>query len=227
MEPLLLLHGALGSSAQLAPLHQLLNEHFDVHALDFPGHGGSPLPKDFTVPSFAHYVQQYCADKNLQQVSIFGYSMGGYVALYQALQAPQLVRRIVTLATKFHWDEATAAREVKMLQPDLIEQKVPQFARALQERHAPTDWKDVLHHTAGLLTALGQQPLLTPENYQQLSLPCLLMLGDRDKMVSLEETVAVYQQLPQGQLAVLPNTLHPLDAVQPERLSWMIRQALL
>jgi hypothetical protein len=45
--------------------------------------------------------------------------------------------------------------------------------------------------------------------------------------VSLKETVAVYQQLPQGQLAVLPNTPHPLDAVQPERLSWMIRQALL
>lgn len=226
MEPLILLHGALGSSAQLASLRQLLSEHFEVHALDFPGHGGTPLPGQFSIPSFAHYVQQYCADKHLQQVSIFGYSMGGYVALYLALQAPQLVRCIVTLATKFQWDEATAAREVKMLQPDLIEQKVPQFARALQERHAPTDWKEVLHRTAGLLTGLGQQPLLTPDNYPQLSLPCILMLGDRDKMVSLEETVAVYQQLPQGQLAVLPNTPHPLDAVSTERLAWMIRQAL-
>jgi pimeloyl-ACP methyl ester carboxylesterase len=226
MEPLILLHGALGSSAQMAPLRQLLSQHYEVHALDFPGHGGTPLPEHFSIPLFARSVQQYCEEKNLSQVSIFGYSMGGYVALYLALQAPQLVRRIITLATKLHWDEPTAAKEVKMLQPELIEQKVPQFARALEERHAPTAWKDVLQRTAGLLTSLGESPLLTPEYYKQVSCPCLLMLGDRDKMVSLEETVAVYHQLPQGQLAVLPNTPHPLDAVAPDHLSYMIRQAL-
>jgi hypothetical protein len=45
-------------------------------------------------------------------------------------------------------------------------------------------------------------------------------------MVTLDETVAVYRQLPHGQLAVLPNTAHPLEAVSVDRLCWMIRQAL-
>src|SRR5215203_1275354 len=119
MEALILLHGALGSRAQLAPLDRLLSNHFDVHALDFPGHGGTPLPPHFSIPSLARSVQQYCEEKGLREVSVFGYSMGGYVALYLALQAPALVRRIITLATKFQWDVATAAREVKMLQPEL------------------------------------------------------------------------------------------------------------
>jgi pimeloyl-ACP methyl ester carboxylesterase len=227
MEPLILLHGALGSSAQLAPLAKLLSDHYEVHTLDLPGHGGTPLPGPFSIPFFAHYVQQYCQDNSLSRVPIFGYSMGGYVALYLARQASQSVSRVITLATKFHWDEATAAKEVKMMDPEVIQQKVPQFAQVLQLRHSPTNWKDLLQRTAQLLTGLGQQNVLTAADYQQVACPCLLMLGDRDKMVTLEETVAVYRQLPQGQLAVLPNTPHPLEAASAERLSWMIRQALL
>lgn len=226
MEPLILLHGALGSRTQLAALAEQLTPHYDVHPLDFPGHGGTPATEAFSIAYFARQVQQYCSDKNLHSVTIFGYSMGGYVALYLARQQPHLVTRVITLATKFHWDEATAAREVKMLQPDVIEQKVPQFAQALRERHAPTDWTEVLHQTAAMLQGLGQQNALALEDYKAITCPCLLMLGDRDKMVSLEETVAVYGQLPHGQLAVLPNTPHPLEAVSVDRLTWMIRQAM-
>ncbi len=52
--------------------------------------------------------------------------MGGYVALYLAKHHLQLVHKIFTLATKFHWDETVAANENKRLQPEGIEEKVPQ-----------------------------------------------------------------------------------------------------
>ena len=226
METLILLHGALGSRTQLTGLAEQLVPHYDLHALDFPGHGGTSATEAFSIPYFARYVQQYCSEKGLDRFTLFGYSMGGYVALYLARQQPHLVVRVITLATKFHWDEATAAREVKMLQPMVIEQKVPQFAKALRERHAPADWTEVLHQTAALLQGLGQQNALTLEDYQSITCPTLLMLGDRDKMVTLEETVAFYRQLPKGQLAVLPNTPHPLEAVAVDRLAWMIRKAM-
>lgn len=224
MEPLILLHGALGSRTQLGSLAEQLAQHYDVHVLNFPGHGGTPLPEQFSIPFFAQYVQQYCAQKGLTKVALFGYSMGGYVAFYLARHQPELVSRILTLATKFHWNESTAAKEVKMLQPEVIQQKVPQFAHTLQQRHQPADWKEVLRLTAHMLEGLGRQNVLSPDDYKAITCPCLIMLGDRDKMVTLEETVAVYQQLPQGQLAVLPNTPHPLEGVASDRLTWMIRQ---
>lgn len=226
MEPLILLHGALGSRTQLDALAEQLAQHYEVHALNFPGHGGTPLAEAFSIPYFARHVQQYCTDKALARVSIFGYSMGGYVALHLARQQPALVSRVITLATKFHWDEATAAKEVQMLQPDTIQQKVPQFARVLEERHQPADWKEVLRQTAHMLEGLGRQNALAPEDFKAITCPCLLMLGDRDKMVTLEETVAVYRQLPHGQLAVLPNTPHPLEGVATNRLAGMILQGL-
>lgn len=226
MEPLILLHGALGSRTQLGALAEQLAQHYEVHALNFPGHGGTPLPEGFSIPYFARHVQQYCTDKGLTQVSIFGYSMGGYVALHLARQQSALVGRVITLATKFHWDEATAAREAQMLQADTIQQKVPQFAAVLEERHQPSDWKEVLRQTARILEGLGRQNALAPEDFKAITCPCLLMLGDRDKMVTLEETVAVYRQLPHGQLAVLPNTPHPLEGVAADRLAGMILQGL-
>src|SRR5690606_9090336 len=143
-------------------------------------------PQDpFSISLFAADVLAYMDELQLQQVTIFGYSMGGYVALYLALQHPERVTKIVTLATKFHWDEATAAKEVQMLHAEKIEQKLPAFAESLKNRHAPNDWKDVLQRTADMLHSMGTQNPLPTEAYAGVQIPVLLLLGDRDKMVSL------------------------------------------
>jgi hypothetical protein len=39
------------------------------------------------------------------------------------------------------------------------------------------------------------------------------MVGDRDAIVTLEETAAAARSLPAGELAVLPNTAHPFEQV--------------
>ena len=55
--------------------------------------------------------------------------MGGYVALQLANKHPKYVQKIITLGTKFAWDKETAAKEVKMLNPEKIEEKIPAFAK--------------------------------------------------------------------------------------------------
>lgn len=225
MKPnLLLLHGALGSAETVQPLAGALNETLSVHTLDFAGHGGTDMPERFSIALFAEQVKTYCNLHGLQPVSIFGYSMGGYVGMYLARQHPELVQGVATLATKFHWDEATSAREVKMLQPDAMEQKVPQLAAQLQQRHAPNDWKELVRKTAKMLTSMGADNPLKPEDYTAIQTPVLIMLGDRDKMVSMEETINVYKSLPQAQLAILPATPHPLEKVDVDALAFLLKR---
>lgn len=224
MKDLLLLHGALGSGAQLAPLRQALSPYFTTHVLTFPGHGGTALPDAFSIPAFAGHVQQYCETNGLRRVQVFGYSMGGYVALQLARACPQLVERVATLATKFHWDEATAARETALLQPEAMEAKVPQLVKTLEQRHAPQNWKTVVQRTAALLTALGKDNLLKNEDYRALPLPVLVMLGDRDKMVGREETIAVFEALPAAELCLLPATRHPLEMVDTALLGFLLKR---
>lgn len=224
MQHLLLLHGAIGSSEQLRPLTQLLQPDFTVHLFDFPGHGGKELPAVFSIEIFAESVVGYLKENSIEKVSIFGYSMGGYVALYLAKHYPHLIEHVITLATKFHWNEAIAAKEIKMLQPEVIEYKLPAFAETLQLRHSPVDWKMVLNQTAEMLLNLGKNNMLKPEDYATILTPCLVMIGDRDKMVTLEETVTVYKELSAAQLAVLPSTPHPIEQVDETFLADHIRK---
>jgi pimeloyl-ACP methyl ester carboxylesterase len=82
MQHLILLHGALGHANQLHPLADLLKT-YHVHTLNFSGHGGTPMSNaSFSIPLFAEEVRQYIRQNNLGNVAIFGYSMGGYVAMY-------------------------------------------------------------------------------------------------------------------------------------------------
>lgn len=228
MEQVLLLHGAIGSKEQLETLKQKLAGSFIVHSLNFSGHGtdtdtGTP----FSIGLFASEVIAFLEKHSIKSIHIFGYSMGGYVAVYLAKHFPERTGKIITLATKFTWDEDIAAREVKMLNAAKIEEKLPDFAAALQQRHGPDNWKTVLEKTAAMLAAMGKDNPLKTVDYAGIQKPVLLLLGDRDKMVSLEETVEVYKNLPTAQLAVLPNTAHPVEVVNTDRLANEIRTFLL
>ena len=218
--PLLLLHGAVGASSQFDFLLPLLGERYEVHRLDFEGHGASPpRARPFRTEHFAENVAEYLDRNPIESVDIFGYSLGGYVALYLAHAQPQRVRRIATLGTKFDWNPEVAAREVRQLDPQKIREKVPQFARALEARHAAAGWENVLGRTREMMTALGEQRAVTPEILGGIPHRVRIGVGDRDSLVTLEESQAAYRSLPQGELEVLPGTPHPLEKIPPARLA--------
>ena len=225
MKPsLLILHGAIGASRQLNAIATKLSASYEVHLFDFPGHGGKVLPTTpFSIKLFADAVLEYIQEHQLQELRVFGYSMGGYVAMYLAKHHPQLVTKIVTLGTKFHWDETTAAKEIKMLDANVISEKVPAFAHALADMHAPNDWKEVLQRTASMLKAMGQDNPLKLDDYKEIKTTSLVMLGDRDKMVTFDETLNTYKALPNAQMAVLPGTPHPVEQVDPSLVAYFLQ----
>lgn len=224
MKDLILLHGAIGSSAQLAELRDKLSPYYKIHVFDFPGHGGRKIDTPFSIQDFAATVEQYITENKLAAAPVFGYSMGGYVALWLAASKPGLISRIATLATKFDWTGEVAAREIRMLQPEVIEQKLPAFADTLRERHLPGDWKQVLTSTATMMEELGRINPLDASALASVDIPVLVLLGDRDKMVSVEETLQAFRRLPQSQLGILPATPHPIEQVDTDLLSAHLRK---
>jgi pimeloyl-ACP methyl ester carboxylesterase len=219
MTPILLLHGALGSELQLEPLGQeLTNKGRDVYTMNFSGHGKSPLAPSFGIEQFANDVLTFLDGNKLKTVQIFGYSMGGYVAVWLALNYPGKVEGIVTLGTKFDWDPDSARKEVAKLNPEKIEEKIPGFARILQQRHSPELWKKLLNETSAMMTKLGDRPLLHEENLKTLQLPVTICLGDRDDMADRSFSEQVANILPDGKFVLFENTAHPIEKVQIERL---------
>lgn len=224
MKPLLLLHGALGAADMFDALKAALSEQYAVHTLDFSGHGQrESMSAPFSISLFAQDVINYLDAHKLDKISIFGYSMGGYVAAYLARFSPERVDRIMTLATKWQWDEAIAAKETGMLDTEKIAAKVPQLVATLEKRHVGKDWKDLVGKTAAMLQEMGKDNPLKESDYTAIPHPVTILLGDRDKMVGLQETVATYQSLSKGQMGMLPGTAHPFEQVDTSLLAQLIK----
>jgi len=210
---LLLLHGALGSKAQLSDLKNKLKDQYSVFNLNFDGHGGRTCNQEFSIELFSNNVIQFLEQNSIQKVSIFGYSMGGYVALKTALNLPNKVDQIITLGTKFDWSLESAKREIKMLDPNKVQEKVPVFAQRLAELHQPLKWQEVMLKTAQMMLKMAEGVKLTDNDFKQIRCPVTLGLGDQDQMVSLEESKHIQQLIPNCNFKSLENTKHPIDSI--------------
>src|SRR5262249_22598437 len=158
---LVLIHGALGAATQMEPLRQAVGPERPVMAVELEGHGETPpIGTGYSIERFADNIRQALAARGVDRADLFGYSMGGYVALYLAAHSPDLVASVTTLGTKLTWTPTIAAAENTRLDPDVIRAKVPAFADLLERRHRGAGgWESVLARTAGLMTALGEHPV--------------------------------------------------------------------
>ncbi len=212
MKKLILLHGALGSASMFDDLTEKLKGSFEVYAFNFSRHGGAPVNEEgFGIEVFAEELKAFIINNKLEEADIFGYSMGGYVALYLAASQPNLIGKIVTLGTKLAWTAEGAEEETARLNPELIKEKVPKYAALLKERHGKKQWKQVIWQTAGMMLELGDEPLLTMENLPLVTNQVTILLGADDNMVSKEESENVATILPNGKFISIPNMPHPLE----------------
>jgi len=226
---ILVLHGALGSAHQFTEIQDRIAETGTaVSVMEFVGHGDHPdVDGPWTMDLFVDQLASYLDEHRWNSANIFGYSMGGYVAMTLAVRRPELVGRILTLGTKLHWTTEGALAETRMLDAEKIASKVPHFAQDLAARHGADHWKTVLQKTAEMMLDLGTSPRLTPDTMDRVACPVRFMLGDRDEMVTLEETRTFQQSTPGSELSVLPGTRHPIEKVRPELVEWHIRDFLL
>lgn len=216
---LILLHGALGSRQDFEALTASLNGKFRLHTLNFDGHGGHAPAEPFTMDLFARNLLDYYTANGISNAAIFGYSMGGYVALQFANQFPGRVSKIMTLGTKLNWSPEIAAQEIKQLNPEKIEEKVPKFAAALANQHGAGNWRSVVSYTAGMMLELGNQPTLSEKQFREIQVPVHLLRASEDALVTQQETELVAGWLPQAKTTVLQESKHPLSTVNTEILA--------
>lgn len=212
MKKLLLVHGAIGAADQLIQLKEILAADFDVHLLEFDGHGEkAAIDQPFSIESFI--LQFESALENIgEPAHVFGYSMGGFVSLLSAANGNKNILSITTLGTKMRWSMEIASQESGNLDPELIKQKVPQFAEVLSNRHGE-HWEKVLKRTSQFMSDLGEKQPIKQSAMKQISVPVQLCLADGDRMVSNEETVEVQNWITGSRFNEIPKSKHPIEQV--------------
>ena len=199
--PLLLLHGALGSTLrETSGLLRALEPDHHLFALDFPGHGASAdfTEAAFSTGLFAESVLAALDFFGIAQTDVFGFSMGGYVALYLARHHPDRVRRLALHATSLFWDRALVAAMDERIGDG--SERMKRFVETLPEG------------------PLGEADLASVQR------PTLVSAVDRDDLFPLAHTLRLHDALPDARLALFPGSRHALSALDPEGYAATLRR---
>ncbi|MER9331781.1 alpha/beta hydrolase [Mesorhizobium sp. M0488] len=221
-EPLLLLHGGLGTIDMFAPILPKLAENRTIIAVDLQGHGRTVLgDRPFTLEGMGDDMADIVKTLGYQQVDVMGYSLGGGVAFRMAVQHPEAVRRLVLVSTGYaangFYDEMRPQQAQVSAAAAEFMKDTPMYKSYVAVAPRPQDFPK-------LLDALGnfmRQDYDFSADVPKLKMPVMLAYGDSD-MYKPEHEMKFYQMLggglkdagwmrenlSQNRLAILPNRTH-------------------
>jgi len=198
-EPLFLLHGFTLSSKSWLPYVQDFEQEYEVYVVDLTGHGKSEAFKEpLSIKSVAEDLNALAQHLELTKIQAIGFSFGGDVLYQLALLNPPLVKSMITIGAVGTWSIN-----------DFPEyQKIFTF-----ENRANFSWLKTAHGTDDKIRALMNQfknyiVKLSKEELQSIQPEVLIMIGDDDDGMDLEEVVRVKKNLPKSDLWILPNVSH-------------------
>lgn len=215
-EPLILLHGGTLTSRMWEHHIPAFTQHFQVIALDSRGHGKTDNPtQEFSYQAMADDVAAFIQALGLNKPLICGYSDGGQIALELGMHYPGLARALVISgawykfsASYLNWCKEFGLEDPGVVNVEYIARERPQLVSLWGEWHAPRGpdyWQTLLSQ----LSTTWLTPLnYTTEDFSKIIVPTLILVGDRDALVPVEEAVEMYRLIGQAELAIGPNTPH-------------------
>jgi pimeloyl-ACP methyl ester carboxylesterase len=199
-----------------------------VITFDNRGVGASSGATPTTIEEMARDAVTFIGALGLDQVDLFGFSMGGMIAQVIAQQQPQLVRKMIIAGTGPAGgegiDKVTRITYLDTARGLLTRQDPKQFlffTRTLNGRRAGKEFLARLAERTNdrdtaisvrsfraQLTAIHRWGQQKPADLTGIHQPVLVMNGDSDKMVPTKNTVDLHRRLPNSQLVIYPDAGH-------------------
>lgn len=212
-KPLVVLHGAFG----WATVYPTLTKNRQVIAVELQGHGHTAdVDRALTFEQMADDTAALLKHLKIERADIFGYSMGGTVALALAIRHPKLVGKVAINGSHYgkieDAYEPESFKQFKSLPADFA----PAVLKGPYDKVAPEPKQWPM-----LVAKVKQMELefqgFTRADMQSIEAPVLIALGDRDG-VRPEHAVEMFRLIPNAQLAVFPGGDHFLLWTSPEKV---------
>ena len=217
-DTIVLLHGANGSRAEMLPLAAMLPARLAPFAPNWLGHGGRPAPgADYSMTALVDDLTATLDEAGIGRCFLFGYSIGGYLALALARRLPERVRGIVTLATRHMWHRAAVDHLVYLATPDRLEKNGR--AEELAGLHHPTDWQLVNGANRRMFADLGAAAPMSDDDLRGIAAPVLVLNATDDPLVPETETRALAGLFTTYRLGLFEGSAHPLPSTPLDQIA--------
>jgi pimeloyl-ACP methyl ester carboxylesterase len=226
-----------------------LEEHFTVHAFDYPGHGWSDIPKAAYAPEdFYQWTVAYLDKLDIARAAVVGVSIGGTLSLMLAARQNPRVTRIIAVNPYDYWPaggirkSSLAARlvftpsEVPVLGATIMRLRNRYVSDRIFEgglaspKALPKELAEELYkvgarpgHYRGFLSLLAHERLWPKarNEYASIKVPVLLVYGEHDwaPLVERERTRLL---IPSVATEMVRNGSHFLSLDRPRELQHLI-----
>lgn len=221
-EPLILLHGGLGSIEMFAELLPAFSRTRRVIAVDLQGHGRTgDIDRPITFEALGDDIAALIKTLGIEKADVMGYSLGAGTGLQMTIRHPEAVRKLVVVSTVFKRDgwypEILAA--MAQLGPAVAEQfkQSPLYQTYSRIAPNPANWPVLVTKMGDLL----RKDFDWAKDIVAIKAPTLLVFGDADSMRP-EHVVEFFELLGGGKkdggwdgsgicnarLAILPGLTH-------------------
>jgi pimeloyl-ACP methyl ester carboxylesterase len=230
-QPMILLHGGLGSGEMFGPVLPVLAEHNQVITPDLQGHGRTAdIDRPIDIRLMADDIAALIDHLGLEQPDVVGYSLGGGVAFQTAVKYPAKVRRLVSMSAHIRRDaippEMLAQQEQVNAAAAEFLKDTPMYQLYQQVAPHPEDFPRLLDKMGESMA----QDFDFSEEVRGLQVPTLIVAADAD-MAPPSHYVEIFKLLdgglrdggwmgegrPKGghALAILPGLTHYNMASSP------------
>ena len=188
--PLVLLHGNGENGEYFKNQIDYFAKKYRVIAVDTRGHGKSPRGnKPFRLETFADDLKSFLDENNLKRVNLLGFSDGGNIALIFTLKYPDYFNKLAVNGANLF----PSGLKVGFLLPVKLLYGLFYFPARFNKR---------AKRRLELLALMAKEPVILPEQLNDIKCPVLVMAGTRD-LIKEKHTRLIAGSVPNSRLCFL------------------------
>ena len=220
-DPVILLHGGLSNGDHFVNQIPALADDHEVIVMDSRGHGRSSFDETpISYEVMASDVLGLMDHLEIDKASIVGWSDGGIIGLEIAINDPERLDKVVAYGANF---DPTGVR-LDIGQNAYFNAYIEAAAAEYQENSpAPERWDEFLGNISNMWAT---QPNYTEEQLQAITTPFLILDGEEEEAIDLNQTKLMALLIPKAELVLMPGTGHFAMFEQPEEFNRIVKEFL-
>lgn len=244
---LVFLHGFLGTGAVYSPLIKILSRVCNPILIDLAGHGGTDFPQKAQRYHLTHQLNDllrliHTLDQH--KILLYGYSMGGRLALQFAVRHPQLLQGLILESTssgiegfgelrkRLHVDHERA-QEIMQNYPEFLERwnRLPMFKGGQPDAQQYAHYMEIqrLQQPINIANSLiGFSAALMPDIkplLRALPIPVCLLAGEYDPTY-VHHSERLRQDIPESTMHVVSKAAHRVHLDRPDAVTEVLLRVI-
>lgn len=229
--PIILIHGLRASKENMLPLVKLLSQYYTVYYYDVRGHGESTHPDTLTWQNHLDDLHHFMQILNIHHATIIGHSMGSYIALSFALQYPELVSKLILIASKLEGKQSSTSRILEQLNLDINQLSSQQLIEIIDQYmyFIPmiSQTKQLARQLKSPIKLSSLDIQLANEAMKQydvvniintLVVPTLIIVGKMDGINDIETNKNLASHIKNSRLVIIEEASHMIQLEQPMKV---------